>query len=97
MSKRKKKAESNKTVVTEASIPEPVRLILRARGWHFPPTEEEVRQRLEALKRFAGSLKTDPEVLYAVAMETDPTRLGLTLEDLEELRRKVEKNASGDS
>ena len=93
MPKPTKKVGSHKTVVAENLIPEPIRLMLEARGWHFPPTKEEIRQKREALKRFAGSVKTDPETLYAVASETDPTRLGLTMEDLEELRRRVEKDA----
>ncbi len=73
--------------VNEVSIPEPIKRMIEAQGWHLPPTEEEIKQRLEALRRFAGASKTDPETLYAVAMDTDPSRLGLTMEDLEELKR----------
>lgn len=90
-------AKLDKSQVTEVNIPEPIRRLLEARGWHFPPTEEEIKRRSEALKRFAGSVKTDPEILYAVAMDTDPSRLGLTMEDLEELKRRAEKDASRSS
>lgn len=91
------KEETTKKVSDEKVVTsEPLALqIARYRYGHYPPTQEEIERELEALRRFAGSIKTPPEVLYAVAMETDPTRLGLTLEDLEELRREVEKNASG--
>jgi hypothetical protein len=40
-------------------------------------------------------VSTPPEIIYAVALDTDPTRLGLTMEDLEEMRRRFEKDAGG--
>jgi hypothetical protein len=97
-----KKAPNKKTMVrgkkartAEVVIPERIRLMLEARGWHFPPTEEEKRRRAEAASRFVGMVSTPPEIIYAVALDTDPTRLGLTMEDLEEMRRRFEKDAGG--
>jgi len=97
-----KKSPSKTTVVrgekaqtVKVAIPERIRLMLEARGWHFPPTEEEKKRRTEAMNRFTGMVSTPPEIIYAVALETDPTRLGLTMEDLEEMRRRFEKDASG--
>lgn len=90
----KRTTKSKRLKVNEVSIPEPIKRMIEARGWHFPPTEEEIKQRLEVLRRFAGASKTDPEILYAVAMDTDPSRLGLTVEDLEKLKRRAEKSAS---
>ncbi|MCS3917611.1 hypothetical protein Q2T83_14050 [Fervidibacter sacchari] len=88
-------AKGKKAQTIEVAIPERIRLMLEARGWHFPPTEEEKRRRAEAMNRFVGMVSTPPEIIYAVALETDPTRLGLTMEDLEEMRRRFEKDASG--
>mgnify|MGYP001626208762 CR=1 FL=1 len=82
----------------QVTTSEPLALqIARYRYGHYPPTQEEIERELEALNRFAGAISTDPEILYAVAIDTDPSRLGLTMEDLEELRQKVEKHASRDS
>ncbi|MFN4179404.1 MAG: hypothetical protein ACK4I8_03760 [Armatimonadota bacterium] len=87
----KRTTKSKRLKVNEVSIPEPIKRMIEARGWHFPPTQEEIRQRLEVLRRFAGALKTDPEIIYAVALETDPTRLGLTVEEVVEWMRKKRK------
>lgn len=77
---------------------EPIWLRLaKLRYGHYPLTDEDIKRELEALNRFAGSIKTDPEILCAVAMDTDPSRLGLTMEDLEELKRRAEKDASRSS
>lgn len=87
------KPKSKKKRAVKTEIPEPLRIVLEARGWHYPPTDEEVKQRSEALKRFAGAISTEPEILYAVAMDTDPSRLGLKMEDLGEMKRRAEKDA----
>jgi hypothetical protein len=92
---KKTMARGKKARTAEVVIPERIRLMLEARGWHFPPTEEEKKRRAEAANRFVGMVSTPPEIIYAVALDTDPTRLGLTMEDLEEMRRRFEKDAGG--
>jgi hypothetical protein len=63
--------------------------IAKFRYGHYPPTEEEIQRQIEALNRFAGMVSTPPEIIYAVALDTDPTRLGLTMEDLEDEHKRV--------
>jgi len=82
-------ARDEKSQADKVAIPERIRLMLEARGWHFPPTEEEKRRRAEAVNRFAGMVSTPPEIIYAIALDTDPTRLGLTMEDLEDEHKRV--------
>jgi hypothetical protein len=94
MQKKATKTKTRKHEKSEATESRAMR-IAKFRYGHYPPTEEEIQREIEALNRFAGMISTPPEIIYAVALDTDPTRLGLTMEDLEEMRRRFEKDASG--
>lgn len=50
-------------------LPPKIQEALKRKGWSWPPSEKELKEREEAAKRLAGSIYIDPDILKEIYRE----------------------------